>query len=182
MEEKTESASRDMLGFWLIWIVLNVIGWGGSFYIGIFAILLFGVLTYSTIVGLVIGGMLAGLLIGFTQFLGLPELVYNRLNLTRWLLATMLAGAICAILVYWARGAGVEMIAGVLGGAIFGFAQSLVLHGIYRPGLWVLAALMGGAICGPLMLTLVIPFNCVGPVAFALVMGLVAVRPIPPEE
>lgn len=159
---------------WMLrWTVANMVGWTIGLSIGSF-MLRFGV------VGIVIGGGLAGLCVGAAQWLVLQT---ER----TWLTASAAGGALAALpaalcaMTTLAGNIGLLLV-GAIFGAIFSTAQWMLLRGQARSGWWIAANGIAGALCGWLTLgfnPLGLPLLCsLGPLVFGLLTGYVHQRVI----
>lgn len=158
------------------WVLANVAGWALGLWLGAALLALLGGLA-----GAAISGVLAGLVVGGAQWLVLRQQV-SWISL-RWVWWSALGGGLAFLPAYLA---GVALVAGphigyfVVGavyGGIFGAAQWLVLRDAHDEwaGLWIMANLLAGGLCGCLTMTLTpagLPLLCSpGPPLFGIITG-----------
>ncbi|MBZ0294824.1 MAG: hypothetical protein K8L99_19835 [Anaerolineae bacterium] len=145
-----------------------MLGWTIGLSIGSF-MLRFGV------IGIMVGGGLAGLCVGVAQWLALQT---DRAWLTASAVGGVLAALPAALCAFTTLAGGIGfLLVGAIFGAIFGTAQWMLLRGESRAGWWIAANGLAGALCGWLTLgfnPLGLPLLCsLGPLVFGLLTGYV---------
>ncbi len=154
--------------FLLRWTLANMLGWGVG--------MLLGALLWSLLggfIGFLLAGALAGLCVGLAQ--------WPFLSQRRWLWLSALGGGLAILPTFLAAVAllggpliGFFVVGAVYGG-VFAAVQWVTLRKSDTMGLWILANVAAGGICGCLTMNvnpLGLPLFCsIGPVAFGLITG-----------
>lgn len=162
------------------WLLANIAGWSAGLYAAALGVQLLGGL-----IGLLLGGGLAGLIVGGAQWWALKgeaEWLDGR-----WVRASTIGGMLGALPAFVAGGALIVghtlgfCIVGAVFGGIIGAAQYALLNDhVEAGGLWVLANVAGGALCGVFSLAvnpLYLPVCCtLGPLLFAGITGAALLR------
>lgn len=162
------------------WLLANLAGWSAGLYAAALCVQLLGGL-----IGLLLGGGLAGLLVGGAQWWALRGEA-DWLD-GRWVRFSTLGGVLGALPAFVAGGALIVghtlgfCIVGAVFGGIIGAAQYVLLNDhVEAGGLWVLANVAGGALCGVFSLAvnpLYLPVCCTfGPLIFAGITGAALLR------
>jgi hypothetical protein len=172
----TENHTSIVDNFWFRWIAANTFGWPVGLWGGY---ILAVTVDEFNLLGLIFGGILTGLVVGFFQLWAIQRDVV--VTMSRWLTLSCIGGALGIVPAYliaqmtgfnnWVL---VALLIGAFFAACLGFMQGTALRGYYAStGRWLAFIMFGGAICGVLSMPYTPIYSAatliVGPVLYGVI-------------